>query len=362
MPVDVPGDSGGEWAGRVILLYGGLLALATFLYVSPAGSSPEATFIAIFGMMLLLIPSFAIAFAGYWLVRSPFEASYKRRVLNWCGWGSLGMASLGAGLVLYLYWIGYPAGDLGYIVLLTFAAGGAIGVGFGMKNEGVRRQSEQLARSRQTILFLNRLLRHNVLNATNVIDGYANFIRSSGDTDTADDVDPILAQSERITTLVEEVRVLCDSITGDLPIEPMTLSRVLEDVVDSATKSFPETEFTADIEPDVVVSAHSVIDTAFENVLWNAVEHNDSDAPRVRVSLEPIGDEALVRVRDNGPGIPEDEIDGLFEPGEYGNSGIGFFLVGTMMDHFGGAARVAETGPDGTTVEMVLPLADRDLE
>ncbi len=57
------------------------------------------------------------------------------------------------------------------------------------------------------------------------------------------------------------------------------------------------------------VAAHELLPYALDNVLDNAVEHNDADTPQVDVVVEPAveGDRVVLRVADNGPGFPETE-------------------------------------------------------
>lgn len=349
-----------DFAGWLVSLYGLLIAAAALLYVRPAGASSGATFAAAFGLVLLLIPAFGLAYGGYWLTRGPFEWPHQQRILNWCGWGSLGIASLVGGIFLYLYWIGYSWGDPGFIVLMGLASGGSIGFVFGVKNETVRIQAERLESNRRSLLFLNRLLRHNVLNGVNIVSGYAGLLRSDLGPEYEELLEPITVQSDRIVRLIQNVRVFSESLLEDLPTEPVDLSRTLADVTAAVSESSPAAEFRTDIETGVVVAANEVIESAFENLLWNAIEHNDTDLPTVSLSLEETGREALVRISDDGPGIPPEERDDLFEPGEHGDSGMGLFIVASLVDRYDGRIDVSDNEPRGTTVSVRLPLADRE--
>jgi len=74
--------------------------------------------------------------------------------------------------------------------------------------------------------------------------------------------------------------------------------------------------------------------SVFRNLLNNAVQHNDTDAPEVTVTCEETDDRIRVRVADNGPGVPDAEKDEIFGKGEKGldsaGSGIGLYLVSVL--------------------------------
>jgi len=58
--------------------------------------------------------------------------------------------------------------------------------------------------------------------------------------------------------------------------------------------------------PDTVL-ANEMLASVFRNLLNNAVQHNDTDAPEVTVTCEETDDRIRVRVADNGPGVPDAE-------------------------------------------------------
>jgi len=106
---------------------------------------------------------------------------------------------------------------------------------------------------------------------------------------------------------------------------------------------------------------------ALRNLVDNAVRYGD----RARVSLERDGAEAVIRVEDDGPGIPQDEIAAMLEPFARGDAsrnrvtggaGLGLTLARAIAEQHGGRLSLENrTGPDGKiaglVAELRLPIA-----
>ncbi|WP_233255292.1 sensor histidine kinase [Haloplanus rallus] len=104
------------------------------------------------------------------------------------------------------------------------------------------------------------------------------------------------------------------------------------------------------------VTADALLGRVFANLLDNAVEHHDGQRPRITVGADPDGDTVRVRVQDDGPGIPERQRERLFEQGGTRTHGLGLYLVRTLVERYGGSVELAETGPEGTTFVVELPV------
>jgi signal transduction histidine kinase len=74
--------------------------------------------------------------------------------------------------------------------------------------------------------------------------------------------------------------------------------------------------------------------------LKNAIQHNDKAVPEVNVLTTDRDDTVVVRVADNGPGVPDDQKDAIFGKGEKGldsqGTGIGLYLVKTLVESYDG--------------------------
>ncbi len=93
------------------------------------------------------------------------------------------------------------------------------------------------------------------------------------------------------------------------------------------------------------------------NLLRNAAE---AGAKRVRVTGEAAAEGLVVRVADDGPGLPEQLRGRLFQPfasSRPQGAGLGLAIARDLMRAQGGEIALADTGPHGTTFRLVLPLA-----
>jgi signal transduction histidine kinase len=58
------------------------------------------------------------------------------------------------------------------------------------------------------------------------------------------------------------------------------------------------------------------------------------------------------RIADNGPGVPDEQKERIFEEGEKGidseDTGLGLHLVRTLVDRYGGDVRVEDNEPEGS--------------
>ncbi|MEE6208993.1 GAF domain-containing protein [Salarchaeum sp. III] len=248
-------------------------------------------------------------------------------------------------------------------------------------------RQRQVEAERERLEFLNRLIRHNLLNGLNVINARCQLVASAvDDPDASEHVEHIRNRGADLADLVEKMRTLMDAIVGDADhsLRRMALADTLEAKLSLAAEMHPDARFTADLPEDVSVLGDELLGEVFENVLDNAVTHNDADTPIVDVTVTETtttayvdGDgthvpdpdrldavEAVecpavtVEIADNGPGIPEDEREGVLETGvsqlSEPGSGFGLYLVKQMLQSYGGSIEIRENEPRGTVFELTF--------
>jgi signal transduction histidine kinase len=100
---------------------------------------------------------------------------------------------------------------------------------------------------------------------------------------------------------------------------------------------------------------------ALRNLVSNAVRYGGA----AEVSLARDNGEAVLRVSDTGPGIPEDRIGAMLEPfargeasrnRETGGAGLGLTLARAIAEQHGGRLVLANRRGGGLTAEIRLPL------
>ncbi|QIB74090.1 PAS domain S-box protein [Halogeometricum borinquense] len=226
-----------------------------------------------------------------------------------------------------------------------------------------RKQRErELRRERKRLEFMNRILRHNLLNGLNVVSARSEILQDFVDDAGRSHLTTVRERVGEMVDLVETMRsftkAIVDSESHELKLKP--LGKVLVRELERLDDDNDEVMITTDgAIPDVVVVADDLLPQVFENVLSNAVQHNDKAVPRVSVSVEQRGDGAVaVRIADNGPGIPDEEkqrivekdVEGLATPG----SGFGLYLVKELVDSYGGTIDVSDNDPEGAVFTITL--------
>ncbi|MFW5934358.1 MAG: histidine kinase N-terminal 7TM domain-containing protein [Halolamina sp.] len=215
----------------------------------------------------------------------------------------------------------------------------------------------------QRLQVANRVLRHNLRNDMNVVHGLAGQIKSGDADDPAavaariqSKVDGVVGTSEKVR---EMTRIEPSSIDEATPVD---LAKVAEAVAaDFDAEDAVTLECEASQAP-AAVADESALATALSNLLENAVKHNESDEPWVRVTTGQDGDRTCLRIVDDGPGLPEEEREVLRRETETPlkhSRGLGLWLASWSARAAGGELAVETSGPDGTTVRIEFPPADR---
>jgi signal transduction histidine kinase len=168
-----------------------------------------------------------------------------------------------------------------------------------------------------------------------------------------------------VVELTENVRTLMASVLAGETIEttPTDAVGILETQLSQARERFDDATFELDGElPDrCTVEANEMLSSVFTNLFNNAVQHNDTEACRVTIGVEKTSEAVRITVADNGPGIPPDRREELFGRGVKGldspGTGVGLYLVDTLVDHYGGSVSIGDNDPEGAVFTVELPLA-----
>jgi anti-sigma regulatory factor (Ser/Thr protein kinase)/uncharacterized membrane protein YagU involved in acid resistance len=240
--------------------------------------------------------------------------------------------------------------------LSNFLIGGSVGGTLtGLYAAHNRRQRRELTQQANRLEVLNRLLRHEVLNAVTVIKGYASVRDEDTDATTL-----ITDRSDHIAETIEEVRHLTRSARTETTETTTDPGQWLEAAVSSVRADHPAADIRVDggsLLDDLTVRGTSRLELVFEHLLENAVVHADTEAPTVRVGTAVTPTEVRVSVRDAGPGLPEAQR-ALLERGQITEfddpqDGYGLNVVRLLAESFGANLEVGTDGT-GTTVTVVL--------
>lgn len=204
---------------------------------------------------------------------------------------------------------------------------------------------------------LTRVLRHNLRNEVTVIRGFASSIAERSDGEVQTNAERIVGRTETLVKTSETARSIKKVIDADEAV-PIFLPDLVDRAVDTASENHPDAAYERSVA-DVTVSVNPEFDIALAEVVENAIVHNDSQEKRVRITAEELDSRVELTVSDNGPGIPEHELDVLDQREETSlvhGSGAGLWLVQTAVESSNGSVTY-DTSDDGTAVQIRLPLA-----
>ncbi len=213
-------------------------------------------------------------------------------------------------------------------------------------------------------------LRHELRTPLNSIIGFADLLLSGVDGELSamqrEDVEMIARSGAHLLTLVDDVLDLSAIASGRFSIHPEPV-----DVVDVAREVAREAEGFArrkKIGIVVVGEPHAIVEgdrvslrRAITNLVHNAIEHAGGE---VTIHIRLQGREAVIAVRDNGPGINPRDLKRLFKPFERGRSGessrsgagLGLAITVALVELHGGTLGAESEIGRGSTFIATLPL------
>lgn len=210
---------------------------------------------------------------------------------------------------------------------------------------------KRIESQRNDLQLLNQMVRHDIRNDLQVIQTHAEILETKTDDQAGESVERILTGAESAIELTREARELADVMlhSGENH-EPVDISQTLIEQIDQVQSTHEP--ITVDIVgslPRVSVQADEMLDSIFQNLLHNSVLHNDRAEPEVIITTEVEPAYVEVCIADNGPGVPDEQKESIFEKGEKGTdsdgSGIGLYLAETLVDQYAGEIWV-EDRPD----------------
>ena len=222
-----------------------------------------------------------------------------------------------------------------------------------------------LEQQRDSLTLLNQVVRHDIRNQLMVVESYTELLEDSLPDDRsrtyARTVIEAAKQAAEITETAKDVTDVLLQVGAERT--PMSLRDELTEQIETIRADQDRATVSVDgAIPDVTVLADDLLESVFRNLLTNAVVHNNEDVAEVAVSARVRGDAVRVSIADNGPGIADRQKEQIFQEGEKGlesgGTGVGLYLVKTLVDNYGGDVWVEDNEPTGSVFVVELRLAD----
>jgi PAS domain S-box-containing protein len=279
--------------------------------------------------------------------------------------------------------------------------------------EGAIRDITNRKQREQQLTVLYRILRHNLRNDLNVVEGFSKQLRdaitrlepspalagqevdvldnvldqdagpsAASDLPTAELRDVLEAVSRTpFDELREYADRLEDSTTELMSLgekahrlqgliteqsgtgAPSRLEPAVEAALDTIHREHPDASVDRQsIETAAIDGGTEQLTVLLEELIENAVEHGTDGGSPVEIRTTAREDAVVLEVVDRGPGIPEHEREVIREGDEDAllhGSGIGLWIANWIATHLGGTLTIGDNDPSGTVARVLLPRADR---
>ncbi len=182
--------------------------------------------------------------------------------------------------------------------------------------------------------------------------------------ETAEFLSLLREQTERLTRLTKTLLEM-SNLRQVARNERIRLAPMIEEIFTDLAPLSDKCGVTLTAEGDgIMTGSDALIYRLIFNLTENAVKYNrPGGSVRVSVAQEP--EKLLIRVSDNGCGIPEEYQQSIFQPffrvdksrsREYGGAGLGLSLVWEIADIHGGSVRVEGSSKNGTVIAAEFPI------
>lgn len=190
------------------------------------------------------------------------------------------------------------------------------------------------------------------------------------DQKTKNSYEVILRQAQKISGLIAQLLMLTRADKGfeKLRLELFNLSELVEIVTDEQRTEAKkkQIEITTAVEPDIYVTADQALITRLMfNLLSNAIQYGKHGG-LVNVELSKLPEQAVIRVIDNGIGIPQEYLQRIWdrfyqvETSRTDSSlGLGLSMVKWIAEAHSGNISVQSTSGVGSTFTFTLPLSNK---
>lgn len=244
-----------------------------------------------------------------------------------------------------------------------------------VREQQARKAAETVNQTKDEFL---AMVSHELRTPLNVISGWVSMLRSgklNGEA-AADALERVERNARLQQHLIEDLIDVSRIASGTMRVEPrpMEVSPVIEEGLRTVALAAKAKDIAIYAEyPDEAIIISGDPDR-FQQVVWNLLSNAIKFTPprgRISLSLERLGGDAILSVRDSGRGIRPDFLPYVFERFrqdviELGQNheglGVGLSIVRHIVELHGGSIEAESAGKDqGATFRVCIPLATKEL-
>ena len=183
----------------------------------------------------------------------------------------------------------------------------------------------------------------------------------------------IYDEASRLTSLVQDIIEISklDEKSGEMPFENVDIYEIAQDICQNLTLQSKKKNITLSIEGsnvEIYGVRHILYEMCY-NLVDNAIKYTPAGS-HIVLSAAAQGESAVIRVSDDGPGIPDEAKEKVFEMFSTGEKrisdsrrslGLGLALCRTIIAAHGGTITLSDNKPHGCIFTFTLPLGEVSL-
>ena len=259
-------------------------------------------------------------------------------------------------------------------ILATLAAQAAVAIENARLVEDLKEANRQLAQLDQLKSEFIAIASHELRTPLTLILGYATFLREEASGKAGEQIDMVLGAATQLKGLIDDMVNLTnlEARSAEMELSEFDLRSVIKESIETqrqfaATKSLemkttlPETEL-------LVRADREKIEIVLTNLLDNAIKFTRPNGS-IEVAVRPQGGMVAVSITDTGTGIPEGEIERIFErfyqveshlTRHHGGMGLGLSIARGIVELHGGRIWVESEIDRGSCFTFTLPFLRSD--
>jgi len=212
---------------------------------------------------------------------------------------------------------------------------------------------------------------HELRTPLGVIMGYVSFLREEADETMAEQFDTVLNAAVHLRGLIQDMANLSYVDAGQTALlrQMVDLSALVQEMKLASDETAAAKNQTITLHlpahPLIVNVDRNMIEVVLNNLLNNAVKFTPQNG-RIAITLEQQGGEVWFRIRDNGRGIPKDQLKRIFHRfyqvesplvRQHGGLGLGLSIAKELVELNNGRIWAESAGENGSEFVVALPLA-----
>ena len=179
----------------------------------------------------------------------------------------------------------------------------------------------------------------------------------------------IQKKADVLERLIEQQLLLAKMDVGEkaLPLEPLPIGGLVEEFIEDNRLNWTKrgAHFQLDINTHVMsVGSSLLLERVIENLVTNSIKYKSEPDVTIHVTVKAEGDQTILSVSDNGPGVPEEALhrlqDAFYRTDKArsktdNGSGLGLTIVRRAVALMQGRMEIRNREPHGLVVTIVLP-------